>query len=704
MWAGGRCLALWIGVLLVAACSARAAQDPRQLDEALRAATTGTLLLQAHGEDVLEPGVLIDTDVRIHITGLLSRVRVVQRFRNPGDSWAEGLYVFPLPDDAAVDRLRMRVDGRMLEAEVREQEKARRHYEVAKREGRRASLVEQQRPNVFTSRVANIEPGGEIAIEIEYQQSVRQGQGELSLRFPTVVAPRYDGWGARAAGIGSGGKEGASPIAPASTGGFDAGATPAWLSEPALAFAPDFLVQPPLRTPDAGSPQLLRILVDLAPGFALSAIESPYHAIDVHGEIGRDDRFEIALADGAAAADRDFELRWKPQPGEQPQVALFTEQRGDEHYALVTLLPPAPERAGPPLRRELILVLDTSGSMAGLSIRQAKAAVALALESLRSRDRFNVIEFDTRARRVFRGAREATRDSIDTALRWLSGLVANGGTEIGSALSLALADPAPPGFVRQVVFLTDGAVANEADLLDQLRRQLGDSRVFAVGIGSAPNGYLMRKLAEVGRGSFTHIGRVEEIGERMAGLFRKLESVALSRLELGLPRGVRVEAHPQPLPDLYAGEPISVALELDAPLDWVVVRGERDGQPWEATATRRDGESRPGVHVLWARRKIDALMLGPMRTAADGERRRRDVTRVALDHHLVSAFTSLVVVDRTPVRRDNEALHDSAVRAEPPAGSLLGLSQTATPAPLQRLLGLGLLLAGAVLRRLRGAA
>ena len=637
---------------------------PRNLDAALRSVGSGTLLLQPRGSNLLEPGPVVETDVEITVTGLLARVRVQQRFSNPGERWAEGVYVFPLPDDAAVDQIRLWVDGRVLEGEVREKEVARREYKAARQAGRRTTLLEQQRPNVFTSFVANIEPGGEIAIEIEYQQSVHLDGGELSLRFPTVVAPRHER-----------GRE-------ASDGSQES------------------LLQLPLRPTGAGPGNPLRLHVDLAPGFELAEVTSPYHRVEVT-HVG--DRTIVELADGATPADRDFELRWSPTPSELPQAALFTEEFDGAHYALVMLMPPA-AAAPASVPRELIFVLDTSGSMEGSSLVQARGAIERALGRLAPEDRFDVIAFDDGQSRLFGKARSATRSNVEQAQRWLGRLSAGGGTDIESALARALEDDAQAGWLRQVVFLTDGAIADEAGALSQVRARLGATRIFAVGIGSAPNGYFMRKLAELGRGSFTQIGKSEEIAEKMERLFSKLDSLVLTDLELVTERGVRISAYPKPLPDLYAGEPLVVALRSRDPIGWLGVRGLRGGQTWEASIGQRDGEQRDGVHVLWARRKIDALMHrrrpGSGAAARDSlERRRRSVIEVALAHHLVSAYTSLVVVDRTPVRRDGDPLDSHAIRPNLPAGwdrATFGLAAGATGAGLYQIVGATLLLVGAV--------
>ena len=224
-------------------------------------------------------------------------------------------------------------------------------------------------------------------------------------------------------------------------------------------------------------------------------------------------RREITLADGNTPANRDFVLRWVPRQEAAPRLAWFTQSQGGRHYALLMLMPPAAVQDAR-LPREVIFVLDTSGSMAGASIRQAREALALALERLAPQDRFNVVEFNSTARALFAEAREAAPAQVQRAIDWVRSLEARGGTEMASALKLALNGSDAGSGVRQVVFLTDGAVGNEEDLFRLIQARLGDSRLFTVGIGSAPNSHFMRKAAELGRGTFTYIGRVDEVGLR----------------------------------------------------------------------------------------------------------------------------------------------------------------------------------------------
>jgi Ca-activated chloride channel family protein len=649
-----------------------------QLAEHQRSAQSGKLLFRSRGGDLVSIPTL-GTQVEISVTGPQARTRVSQRFRNPGPDWVEGIYVFPLPDDAAVDHMRIRTADQVIEGVIQEKEEARKTYERAKAEGRRASLVEQERPNVFTTHVANIAPDSEITIEIEYQQTVRLDDGESSLRFPMVAGPRYI--------PGEPLREGPPPVAQAGRG---------W--SPDTDRVPDASrVTPPVRDPALGPINPVEISIDLAPGFEIDKISSPYHtiALDVQGDVAH-----VRLAEGEVPADRDFVLSWTAMPGSETQATLFSESFGGDHYALVMVVPPnarSAENDLPP--REVIYVIDTSGSMSGPSLEQAKQALALALGRLRPNDRFNVIEFNSETNALFSGALFADRFRVARALQFIRNLESQGGTQILPAIRLALADQyASRDFLRQVIFLTDGSIGNEKEIFEVIQRGLGDSRLFTVGIGSAPNSHFMRKAAQHGRGSFIHIGKPEEVAEKMAGLFRKLESVLLRDIDLEV-FGVQVlEQYPARIPDLYVGESISVALKLDKPLGAIALSGQSGDAIWNLEYASDDVRERTGVHVQWARRKIAALMDARLGVHDEGTlaQLRDETVTVAQDHHLVSAYTSLVAVDVTPKRYSSERLHSHALATNLPAGwafgSVFGMASTATSAHLH--LAMGLLLIG----------
>jgi len=257
--------------------------------------------------------------------------------------------------------------------------------------------------------------------------------------------------------------------------------------------------------------------------------------------------------------------------------------------------------------------------------------------------------------------------------------------------------------LRQVIFLTDGSVGNEQALFQAIEQRLGSSRLFTLGIGSAPNSFFMTRAAQFGRGSFTYIGKVDEVQEKMTALFSKLESPVLTDIQVTWSGDGAVEMWPKRIPDLYLGEPIILTAKMHAPVDEVMVEGRINGQPWKRKLQLKGGGENPGVHVLWARRKIAALMDERARGRSEPEVREA-VLKAAIKHQLVSRYTSLVAVDKRPVRPMERDLTTKAVPTNLPKGwsanKVFGqLPQTATPAPLHLLLGLIALIVGGLYRR-----
>lgn len=646
-------LAVALGLLLTAAGLAFAETLPLE-------AASGSLLMRRAATDPWAIAPTLSTEVQFKVAGVVARAWVTQRFRNGTDGWVEGVYVFPLPERAAVDHLRMRVGERTIEGQIREREEARAEFQRAADSGLRASLVEQQRPNVFTSRVANLGPGEEVVVEIEFQQLLAFDEGEVRLRFPLVVGPRY---------------------------------VPGGVTDAAE-------VTPPVRPPSEALHNPVKIEVQLDAGFPVDRVLSRTHAVLT--EARGDSRFRVRLRDPLVPADRDFELAWVPQEGTLPRSAVFEEERDGERYALLTLFPPTGTAvAASRLPREVVYVIDTSGSMEGLSIQQARRALRLALDRLRPGDRFNVIQFNSTTVALFPSSRPAGRADLELARDWVSGLRAEGGTEMRDALEAALVGSDNPRLVRQVVFLTDGSVANEEDLFGVIRQRLGDTRLFTVGIGSAPNGHFMARAAEFGHGTFTFIGDVREVEETMGQLFARLESPVLTGIEVRWPEGAAVEAWPPRVPDLYLGEPVVVSARLSGPADAVVVSGRRGGEEWRASLPLGGSRRGEGLGVLWARRKIESL-LDSVHGGAGPDEVKAAVVALGLAHHLVTPHTSLVAVDVTPVRPDGAPLDTQAIATNLPHGwsydAVFGeLPQTATPLPLHAgAAGLALLFAGAL--------
>ena len=601
----------------------------------------GTLLLRSLDGRTLPGAPLLSTDVSFRVTGMVARARVVQKFRNESADWVEGVYVFPLPTEAAVDHLTMRVGERLIEGEIREREAARRTYERARAGGQRTALLDQERPSIFTSRVANIGPRESIAVELEYQQTLRFEGGRYSMRFPMVVGPRYIPGNLRVS-------------------------TPEPLGwSPNTDQVPDAArITPPVLRPGAGPINPVRIRVSLDAGVPIAAVDSPYHEIAVDSPSAS--RREIVLAADQTPANRDFELTWAPVQAHVPQVAWFTEEKAGRHYGLLMVLPPAPS-PGTRLPREVVFVLDTSGSMAGTSIRQAKDALESALARLAPGDLFNVIEFNSTARALHPRSIPVEAASIHQATGWVRALQARGGTEMASALLLALDGADDTGRVRQVIFLTDGSVGNEEALFGLIRERLGGTRLFTIGIGSAPNSHFMSKAAQLGRGTFTYIGRIEEVKDKMAALFGKLESPVLKGLEIVWPDGVDAESWPSRVPDLYAGEPLVIAASLSGLAGAVRVRGVREGRLWETEVPLKWNAQGSGMGTMWARGKVAGLM-DSIREGAEEGAVRAEVIGLALAHRLVTKYTSFVAVDRTSVRPSDASLKLAAVPTNLPEG------------------------------------
>ncbi len=425
---------------------------------------SGSLLLETSEAGRYVEAPRLATDVNLDVSGPTARARLTQAFENPTDSFVEALYVFPLPEESAVYSLKMVIGDRVIVADIKEKQAAREIYEKAKSEGKKATLIEQQRPNVFTNAVANIGPHEKVVIQIEYQQAVRLADERFSLRVPLVVAPRYN-------------PDIASPVVQQvemKNGWGKSSDT----GKPDPYNAP---IVTPLAPPAELRTNPVSISVELKPGFPLGKVESLYHKVRI--ATANDDTREIAL-DGTAAADRDFVLEWSAVANDAPQVGLFREHVGKDDYVLAYVTPPAVASAKK-AQREVVFVIDNSGSMGGTSIEQAKASLDYALSHLQPGDRFNVIRFDDTLTRFFEDSVEANQQNIASARRFVTSLEAQGGTAMLPALHAALDDSHQGNGLRQIVFLTDGEISNEQQLLDAIAARRG-ARAFSWSVSVLP--------------------------------------------------------------------------------------------------------------------------------------------------------------------------------------------------------------------------
>jgi Ca-activated chloride channel family protein len=433
-------------------------------------------------------------------------------------------------------------------------------------------------------------------------------------------------------------------------------------------------------------------------------------------------------------ANQDFVLNWRPKSGAAPQSAHFTQQVNGDEFGLIMLLPPSKaEVVSMRQLREVIFVLDTSGSMEGDSIKQAKKALNLAIEQLKATDNFNIIEFNSYAQNLWKLPKLADPNNKKNAKHFVSSLSANGGTEMESALNLAFSQPKidTSNALRQIIFITDGSVSNEESLMKLISNKLENSRLFTVGIGSAPNSYFMSEAAKIGRGTFTYIGSVDQVQEKMLALLTKLQHPAITDIELQInsnsPQSIRqLEFYPNVISDLYKGEPLVLSYRMTGAvmgsdnssssdisdisfssgssnndLSKVNLTAHYQGNPWENGLELNAQTRQSGLNVLWAREKIGQLTRNKRRASmrkissvAEQDEYKSQITETAIAHHLVSQYTSLVAVDVTPTRPVEVQLKSRKVASSLPNGtsnqliqSQGSLPQTASSATLKIIIG-----------------
>jgi|KBSSwiStaDraftv2_1062776.scaffolds.fasta_scaffold05229_12 Ca-activated chloride channel family protein len=660
---------------------------------------SGSLLLKSASDAPAVEAMRVHTGFRAEVTGNIARVQVSQQFTNPSDDWVEGLYVFPLSADSAVDELLMHVGERVIRGDIQPRDKARAAYETARSEGRRASLVDQERPNMFTTSVANIAPHSSITVEIAYLETIARRDGRYTLRLPLAITPRYNP-------------------------GFGTGTDPASPMAARLAHAASSVLGVNVTPERVTSPQQqVSIDIQLAPGFPLQTVESLHHQIATTSDdravsevpagdslasrsvripsgdsLGR----HISLKESDLPADRDFELVWTPAVMPDVQAAVFAEHAGAETYAMLMLTPPQ-QQSRSVERREVEFIIDTSGSMEGPSIEQARAALQMGVDRLSSGDRFNIIRFSNTASSLYEEPQPVSEASRALASHFIASLRAAGGTEMQPPLELAFATAPTDGLLRQIVFITDGSVGNEAQIISLIRKNIGDARLFTVGIGGSPNAFFLQEAATAGRGSYTYIAEREQVRARMEDLFRKIESPALVDLSVQWPGSAKSELA-APVPgDLYAGDPLVVLARvtgLPAANQVLTLSGRTHGIAWVQQIPIVSVTQQAGIAKLWARERIGALVR-QRNFGGDAAEAQAAITEISLQHHVVSEFTSLVAVDDSPARPPGVVDRSEQAPTSAPAGSYwantTGFAKTATAAPLTLLIGLACFAVAALL-------
>jgi Ca-activated chloride channel family protein len=610
------------------------------------------------------PFLLRGTDVHATVVGPVAHVEVEQRWENPNPFPVDGLYIFPLPEDAAVNDMELRIGERTIRADMKRRDEARQIYEQARREGRVAGLLDQERPNVFAQSVANIMPGMAVEVTLSFDHPIECEDGGCEYVFPTVVGPRF---------------------------------IPAHQTDPGR-------IDPPVIPEGEHTPQTLRLFLSIDAGVPIRDVSSPSHRVIV----GREDetRAHVSLdAESASRLDRDFRLRWKVGGG-RPELGVLAfrdpEGPGDPGTFTLILQPPASVPDAEAVPRELVFVLDCSGSMSGVPLEAAKSVVRGALAGVRPGDTFQILRFSESASGLAPAPLTPTPGNLLRARTYLESLRGQGGTQMIEGIRAALDRPADPERLRIVSFLTDGYIGNEAEILAEVQRKLGDARLFSFGIGSSVNRYLLEGLAEEGRGAAAFLGSREKPDEMVERFLHRIDAPVLTDIRLSFEDVDVQDLEPGRIPDLFAGQTLLIHGRYTKPgTGLVVVEGRRRGRNEvlsRVLVLPDREEDHDALGRLWARARIHRLErqlhAGPDPAVQEA------ITVLGLRHRLMTPWTSLVAVDSevanpaggsvpvdVPVEMPLDVSYEGVFGAAGSAGHKAMLTMAAAPPPAQGTVG-----------------
>ncbi|MDA0373778.1 MAG: VIT domain-containing protein [Planctomycetota bacterium] len=595
--------------------------------------------LRAEVEGRSLPLPLERTDIRGDVTLNIASVQVTQAFHNPFGAKIEAVYVFPLPQSAAVSDFLMVLGERRIRGIVREREEAERIYQAARNQGYHASLLSQERPNVFTQKVANIQPGEKIDVEITYFQTLEWREGAFEMVVPTVVGPRFN--------------------PPGSTGGVGAVAEGEERSSGQT-------TEVTYLDPNRAGMHRLTLEVDVDCGAELAFASCDSHPTTVtKTESGRT---HIALRDGEDVPNRDFVLRYAPAgDGFRGAVAVHDDPATGYRYFAALVQPPEVDVDAAPQPREMIFVVDCSGSMSGEPMAACKRTMRRCLERLRPTDTFQIIRFSDAASSMSRAPLAATPANVRTGLAYVDRLTTDGGTMMERGIRAALGQEAEAGRRRIVTFMTDGYIGNERDILRAVHENVGQARIFSFGVGSSTNRYLLERMADVGRGVAAYIPLDTDARAEIDALYARIERPTLADLRFDWHGAAVHDVEPRALPDLFAGRPLMIHGRVKGELPAsITLEGKIGAKPYRFDLPIGAPIQHPALVKLWARSRIRSLS-DAMAISPQPDEFRPQVMELALEHGLASAFTSFVAVDSSMVTEGSHGI-TVTVPAEMPRG------------------------------------
>ncbi|MEA3400781.1 MAG: VIT domain-containing protein [Armatimonadota bacterium] len=616
---------LAMAVMLGAIAPAAESDAPEVTQGALRVITGDG---EAGQEKLLEFP-LQHTDVQAEVAGMVADVTVTQTFANPFEDTIEAVYVFPLPQNAAVNDMTMKIGDRTIRGLIKKREEARQIYDEAREAGQTASLLEQQRPNIFTQSVANITPGAEIRIQIHYVQDLKYDDGTYEFSFPMVVGPRF--------------------IPGTPTGRTGGGWSPDTDQVPDAS-----RITPPVLKPGERTGHDISLTLDLDAGVPIQGLRCRSHEVEME-RIGRS-RARVALKPFDTIPNKDFMLAWDVA-GERPEMALLAHRKGDTGgFFTLMIQPKADFGAGEITPKEMIFVVDCSGSMRGEPIAKAKQAMRKCITHMQPEDTFRVIRFSESASQLSQEPLSNTTENIKRALVYIEQMSGSGGTMMIEGIKAALDYPPDPERVRIVSFMTDGYIGNETEILAAIEDKLGEARLFSFGVGTSVNRYLLERMAEVGRGVVQYVRPNEETTEVVDRFYERIARPYLLDIEIDW-GGLQVaDIYPARIPDLFADQPLVVHGRYTEPgEDSITIRGQLASAEWSRQLDVEMPRQQPrneALASLWGRARIKDLM-DRMFHGEDPEIVKQ-VTDLALEFRLMSAYTSFVAVEERVVNEGGE--------------------------------------------------
>lgn len=552
------------------------------------------------------------TVVNADVSGFAARVSVTQVFHNPTKEAIEAVYTFPLPGDAAVDRMRMRIGDRVIEGLIKPKEQARRIYDAAKAQGQAAALLDQERPNIFTQSVANITPGAKVEIRIDYVQMLKFDSGTFEFSFPMVVGPRY------------------------------------------LGNAPDpGKISPPITPKGTRTGAGIELTVNLDAGTPVQAMKSALHEIET--EKLDPQRYRIRLARRDEIPNRDFILRYQVSTDKVTDAFVtHMDPDGKGGFFALAILPPKKPSAQDISPKEVFFVMDQSGSQSGFPIEKSKELTVELIKTLRPSDTFNVFGFNTSVRSLWEESKPNTTENVARAESFVRQMEAGGGTNIYEGLMAALKAKRDPRRLRIVVLNTDGFVGDEYRILDAVQKHRSDIRVFRFGIGNGVNRFLIDSMAGEGRGGAEYVTLAEEADRSVDRFISRTRTPVLTDVSMEC-QGFEVDSmEPAYLPDVFDQTPVYVFGRYSQPAKGkILLKGMHGGKPWSRALDvdlPMRGKS-PAIASLWARNKVDSLTRQSYvgRFTGAGVDVQAEITDVALEFGIMSEYTSFVAVEQRVV-------------------------------------------------------